>query len=53
LILALLAAALTTAEIGERLKLGPRTVEAHLRTLSARSTCARAPRPRATRSNTE
>jgi DNA-binding NarL/FixJ family response regulator len=32
-ILALLAEALTTAEIGERLKLGLRTVEAHLRTL--------------------
>ncbi|HEX5812904.1 MAG TPA: LuxR C-terminal-related transcriptional regulator, partial [Pseudonocardia sp.] len=32
-ILALLAEALTTVEIGERLKLSPRTVEAHLRTL--------------------
>ena len=31
--LALLAEALTTAEIGEHLKLSPRTVEAHLRTL--------------------
>ncbi|HVH93715.1 MAG TPA: response regulator transcription factor, partial [Nocardioidaceae bacterium] len=32
-ILRLLAAALTTVEIGERLQLSPRTVEAHLRTL--------------------
>ena len=32
-ILRLLAEALTTVEIGERLRLSPRTVEAHLRTL--------------------
>ena len=50
-ILALLAEALTTAEIGERLKLSPRTVEAHLRTLYRKIDVLSRTRPPATRSS--
>lgn len=50
-ILALLAEALTTAEIGERLKLSPRTVGRTCGRSTARSTCAPVLRPRATRSS--